>query len=982
LSVPSNSAAVNALLAASSNTGNVPLVTYNWNPSSQLSNYLQAQAKVAAGVADTAAKIVAVGDSTTLGFGGSANDYRPTVSYPSDLAVFLSQDGVAAQADNFLGQGNNDFTVPDSRVSLVGGAIWGYPFVAGGPVVVTNGAGQGVSFTLSQPEAYDTLTVNYIDMGNGKLNVSANGGPTVATLQLGNTGKMMSQTISLPLASYSQVSVTSTSTSQADIEGVSFSNSKTPSVQVFNAGVGGAQSSVVGDGVSATAGIITGAAALGANLALINFGINDILQGTLSAAQTTANIGLMVAEFRASGTDPVIIIPQPLAAANYTAEIATLRADIYHLADTMNVPVIDLSATYGDNASSMLSAGLLGNDGVHPTATLYADVASGIARLLTGASAAVSSAPATVTAPVVTAPVVTAPVVTAPVVTPPAVTLVTAPSVQNGGVSVVGSAAASSGHSLTAALISDAMFPSGSSIAINNENILYTPASFNAAQAAGDSISYKVIDSVTGAITTETQTITLVAPKPTVVLATSPSVTSGDTVIIGSATAGDSSALSVALTSDSLISAGSSLTISNGNIVYAPGVFANAQAASDSINYNVTNSTTGATTAETQTVNLTASPPIVSPPVVSTMPSAQTIGSGPDSFVLNLSEDAYLGNAQFTVSVDGTQIGGVQTATALHSLGQEQALTVSGSFGTAAHTVTVDFLNDAYAGSADTDRNLYVDTISTSGGVQNTHAALLGAGPQSFSIGSTTTSSASTTPSSTVTVGSGPDILALQISEDAYAGDAQFTIAVNGTQIGGVQTATASHSAGASQTFNVMGTFAGPSTASITFLNDAYGGTVDTDRNLYETSATINGQTINGSALTEMSGGPMAFMFHGSVATDTSTSPVVLNLAEDAYKGDAQFTVSIDGGAASAPQYVSALHSAGASEAFSLGNLATGSHDIAVSFVNDLYDGTASTDRNLYVTGINVNGNASTNSTASILGDWTTHFTVSVPSHQ
>ena len=249
---------------------------------------------------------------------------------------------------------------------------------------------------------------------------------------------------------------------------------------------------------------------------------------------------------------------------------------------------------------------------------------------------------------------------------------------------------------------------------------------------------------------------------------------------------------------------------------------------------------------------------------------------------------------------------------------------------------------------------------------------------QSSASTSTVTATAVASPV-TVTLGSGPDTLALQMSEDAYAGDAQFTIAVNGTQIGGTQTATASHAAGASQTFNVMGSFTAASSATITFLNDAYGGTATTDRNLYETSATIDGRTISGAPLTENSSGAMTFLFQGSTTTNASSGNVVLNLSEDAYMGDAQFTVSIDGGAASVLQSVTALHSASASEAFSLGNLTTGLHDIAVSFTNDLYGGSATTDRNLYVTGISVNGTLAANSTASMLGASTNHFTIVVP---
>jgi hypothetical protein len=96
-------------------------------------------------------------------------------------------------------------------------------------------------------------------------------------------------------------------------------------------------------------------------------------------------------------------------------------------------------------------------------------------------------------------------------------------------------------------------------------------------------------------------------------------------------------------------------------------------------------------------------------------PSPVTIGSGPNSLVLQVSEDAYQGNAMFTVSVDGQQIGGTQTALASHASGQEQAFTVNGTFGSGTHTVSVNFLNDAYGGSSSTDRNLYVDSATING---------------------------------------------------------------------------------------------------------------------------------------------------------------------------------------------------------------------------------------------------------------------------
>jgi hypothetical protein len=85
------------------------------------------------------------------------------------------------------------------------------------------------------------------------------------------------------------------------------------------------------------------------------------------------------------------------------------------------------------------------------------------------------------------------------------------------------------------------------------------------------------------------------------------------------------------------------------------------------------------------------------------MPS-QTIGTGANSLTLSVSEDAYQGDAQYVVRVDGRQIGGTLTATASHADGQHDLITVRGDFGAGTHTATVDFLNDTYGGTPDTDR--------------------------------------------------------------------------------------------------------------------------------------------------------------------------------------------------------------------------------------------------------------------------------------
>jgi len=102
-------------------------------------------------------------------------------------------------------------------------------------------------------------------------------------------------------------------------------------------------------------------------------------------------------------------------------------------------------------------------------------------------------------------------------------------------------------------------------------------------------------------------------------------------------------------------------------------------------------------------------------PAPSFPPITTTIGSGKDTLTIRLSQDAYHGNAQYVVRVDGVQVGGTFEASALHSSGQSDTLTIAGDWGRGAHTVTVVFLNDDWGGSDDADRNLYVESIAYNG---------------------------------------------------------------------------------------------------------------------------------------------------------------------------------------------------------------------------------------------------------------------------
>src|SRR5262249_17388791 len=233
-------------------------------------------------------------------------------------------------------------------------------------------------------------------------------------------------------------------------------------------------------------------------------------------------------------------------------------------------------------------------------------------------------------------------------------------------------------------------------------------------------------------------------------------------------------------------------------------------------------------------------------------------------------------SAQYTVSVDGQQIGGTLTAGAPHAAGLDDTVQVLGNFAPGPHTLTVNFLNDLFQGTADTDRNLYVDGVTYDGAaVPNAVAALMAAGAQDFSFTDTGTSF----PPISTTLGTGPDSLVLKISQDAFQGSAQYTVSVDGKPIGGVITASALHASGQHDTVTVHGTFtAGAHTVTVNFLNDLYQGTPDTDRNLYVDSVSINGTGVAGASAALLSAGPQNFGFTEVptiTISPTDASPVV-----------------------------------------------------------------------------------------------------------
>jgi hypothetical protein len=103
--------------------------------------------------------------------------------------------------------------------------------------------------------------------------------------------------------------------------------------------------------------------------------------------------------------------------------------------------------------------------------------------------------------------------------------------------------------------------------------------------------------------------------------------------------------------------------------------------------------------------------------------------------------------------------------------------------------------------------------------------------------------------------------------------------------------------------------------------------------------------------------------------TEVGDHNLVLRISEDAYNGHAQFIVKVDGVQVGNIFTATVAHGSGSSNILLKGNWdPVAMHQVEVTFLNDLWEGSAAKDRNLYVDGVALDGHVAVQG-ASVL--WT-----------
>lgn len=341
---------------------------------SPLSKWRLALAKSRAGIAP--AKILMLGDSTTLGSGGTGiSGYQAgtrAVSPAVKLANQLSGFGLKTRSDSVFGSGNLGNYGPNYDPRFVYDAGW----ISGSATLnqhlngAFRSATNGAVMTITPTKAWTHARVWYArsaTQGAFKLETSDTAAP-VAINGSGANALIAGGLVKSGAASLTPLVITKTTANATHICGVEFWDSAINDVRIVQCGGSGAKAGDFAASANPWDGLneIT---ALAPDLTIINYGINDWNAATATVTFTTAMQSWITAA-KVTG-DVIVMTGYPTAAA--TTALATQQTYVDILVAQAGAGVVALDSWR--RLGSYETAGDFYADTLHPNGFGYTDAA-------------------------------------------------------------------------------------------------------------------------------------------------------------------------------------------------------------------------------------------------------------------------------------------------------------------------------------------------------------------------------------------------------------------------------------------------------------------------------------------------------------------------------------------------------------------------------------------------------------------------------
>lgn len=323
--------------------------------------------------------ILALGDSTTVGFGSQGASFvnMKSGSWSTQLAAALSAGGVLSASQNCFCDFGYTTNAPtyDPRLSV---ASWtlnsGVQAMAGQTWSASSAAGN-LSFTPSVQT--DTCDIYYVtNTTTGSFNANVNGG-TNTLVNSGVAAGYGKLTISGSLGS-NTYNVAFASGASVFIVGFNAYNSAAKQISVLNFGQGGATSAQILNNVWASPNALIGV--LAPALTIVQLGINDWLQGTGNSG-LSSNVQTLITAAKPSG-DVLLLTPIQGSPANEPFVTQQPYLDVYpQLALANNEVMLDVNRRWGGFLTAN-NNGFYYADGTHGSLSGYADEAAALAKIL------------------------------------------------------------------------------------------------------------------------------------------------------------------------------------------------------------------------------------------------------------------------------------------------------------------------------------------------------------------------------------------------------------------------------------------------------------------------------------------------------------------------------------------------------------------------------------------------------------------------
>jgi lysophospholipase L1-like esterase len=350
----------------------------------QLKKWRAALANMLNGAAN--AKIAFVGDSTTAGFFASGSQYannRP-LTVANRIAALLNGRGITATVGNTFGSSLNigtiaTFATYDTRWSF--GAGWVCNSLTGivGQEALTHSSANTNSADFTPVAAFDTIDMwTVTNPAYQDFTIAVDGGGALATVDASQALSILKTTVTTTDATHTiNIAKTAANAALTHILGIDTYRSAAKSVQCWQMGMGGATSAIWGTTTSSVWLAPNLLATYAPDLTVICVGINDWIAGVTSA---TFQTNMQVLITKALSTGSVILVTPPPTQIGYSSatqlNMDVIRAAIFTLAQTNNVPVLDIFGRFVSYTDAN-TYGMYG-DGAHPDKTGYQDWANAL----------------------------------------------------------------------------------------------------------------------------------------------------------------------------------------------------------------------------------------------------------------------------------------------------------------------------------------------------------------------------------------------------------------------------------------------------------------------------------------------------------------------------------------------------------------------------------------------------------------------------